>query len=131
MNAAIGRFNGKGGYERTLLRSIQDSFKTNDIVLADAFFATYFFIVSMLERGVDVVMEQHGARRRSTDFRCGKRIGQKHHIITITKPRICPDWMSKEQYAAAPEGIEVRELQIKRKTLITTLSDPKNIQNRI
>jgi hypothetical protein len=125
LNAAIGRFNGKGGDEQTLLRSIQDSFKASDIVLADAFFATYFFIASMLERGVDIVMEQHGARRRSTDFRCGKRIGQKDHVITITKPKICPDWMSKEQYAAAPETIEVRELQIKRKTLVTTLSDPK------
>lgn len=62
LNAAIGRFNGKGGDEQTLLRSIEDTFHTGDVVLGDAFFATYFFIASMLTKGVDILMEQQGAR---------------------------------------------------------------------
>jgi hypothetical protein len=42
LDAAIGRFNGKGGDEQTLLRSMQSTFQASDIVLGDAFFATYF-----------------------------------------------------------------------------------------
>lgn len=36
LNAAIGRFNGKGGDEQTLPRSIQDSFQADDIISGDA-----------------------------------------------------------------------------------------------
>lgn len=126
INAAIGRFNGKGGNEQTLLRTIQDSFQANDVVLGDAFFATYFFIAAMQEKGVDIVMEQQGARRRSTDFRCGKKIGKTDHIILIEKPKVCPDWMSENDYASAPEALEIRELRIKGKTLITTLRNAKH-----
>ncbi|MCP5010922.1 MAG: IS4 family transposase, partial [Aestuariibacter sp.] len=61
-NAAIGPYQGKGSDEQTLLRSIQDSFKTGDIVLGDAFFSTYFFIAEMQAKGVDILMEQYGAR---------------------------------------------------------------------
>ena len=83
LNAAIGRFNGKGGDEQTLLRQIQDTFVTGDIVLADALFATYFFIAQMQQNNVDILMEQQGARKRSTNFRVGKKLGQKDHLITL------------------------------------------------
>lgn len=42
LNAATGRFNGKGGDEQTLLGSIQDTFGRGDVVMGDAFFAPYF-----------------------------------------------------------------------------------------
>ena len=44
LNAAIGKFNGKGSGEQSLLRSIQDTFQLGDVLLGDAFYATYFFI---------------------------------------------------------------------------------------
>ena len=75
LNAAIGRFNGKGGDEQTLLRAIQETFQPGDVVMGDAFFATYFFIAAMQARDIDILMEQHGSRKRSTDFRCGRRLG--------------------------------------------------------
>jgi hypothetical protein len=68
LNAAIVRFNGKGSGETGLLRSFQDFFLPGDILLGDAFYSTYCFITDMISRGVDLVMEQHGSRRRSTDF---------------------------------------------------------------
>jgi len=43
LNAAIGRFQGKGGDEQTLLRSLEETFEAGDIILGDALFATYFF----------------------------------------------------------------------------------------
>ena len=46
LNAAVGRFNGKGGDGHTLLRSIQDTLEQDDILLGDAFFPSYFLIAS-------------------------------------------------------------------------------------
>jgi hypothetical protein len=125
LNAAIGRFNGKGGDEQTLLRSIQDTFQTGDVVLGDAFFATYFFIANMQRQGVDIVLEQNGPRRRSVDFRKGQRLGQRDHLIIIEKPKIKPGWMSEAQYASEPESITVRECKTGGKILVTTIICPK------
>jgi len=122
LNVAIGRFNGKGSDEQTLLRSIQDTFDTGDIVMGDAFFATYFFIIDMLAKGVDIVMEQNGARKRSTDFRRGCQIGKKDHLIIINKPKKCPYWMNPEVYDKAPASVTVRELKVDGKVLVTTLT---------
>jgi hypothetical protein len=125
LNSAVERFNGKGGDERTLLRSIQNTFEPGDIVLADALFATYFFIADMQANNADILMEQQGSRKRSTDFRLGKKLGKKDHLITITKPKIRPEWMSEEMYKAAPSSLQVREFKVNGKILITTLNCPK------
>lgn len=125
LNAAIGRFNGKGGNEQTLLRSIQDTFQPGDVVLGDAFFATYFFIATMQVRGIDILMEQHGARKRSTDFRCGQKLGERDHLIEINKPKIRPAWMSEKEYKSAPDSLIVRELKAGGKIMITTMNCAK------
>ena len=125
INSAMGRFNGKGGDEQTLLRTIQDTFQPGDIVLGDAFFATYFFIAEMQARGIDILMEQHGSRRRSTDFRRGQRLGQRDHLLIIDKPKIRPGWMSEVQYDAAPASITVRECKVAGKIMVTTMNCPK------
>lgn len=124
LNAAIGRFQGKGGDEQTLLRSIQDTFQTGDIVLADAFFATYFFIAAMQAKGVDILMEQHGSRKRSTDFRRGRSLGARDHMIVIDKPKKRPDWMSRAEYAGAPATLTLREFKAGGKIMVTTLVSP-------
>jgi len=126
LNAAIGRFNGKGGDEQTLLRTIQDTFQAGDVVMGDAFFATYFFIAAMQARDIDILMEQHGARKRVTDFRYGQKLGVRDHLIVISKPKLRPDWMSEAQYAAAPDTVTVRELQTGGKVMVTTLSCHKS-----
>jgi hypothetical protein len=125
LNAAIGQFKGKGTGEQSLLRNIIDTFKSGDLVLGDAFYGTYFLLASLRERSIDAVFEQLGARKRVTDFRKGKRLGSKDHLIELTKPKIKPDWMSQEQYDGAPETLVIRELCIKGKVLITTLLSPK------
>jgi hypothetical protein len=71
LDAAIGRYRGKGADEQSLLRSMLDTLKRGDILLGDAFYATYFLLCDLQQRGVDAVFEQYGARKRSTDFRCG------------------------------------------------------------
>lgn len=121
LNAALGRFSGKGSSEQSLLRTLLDTFESGDMVMGDAFFGTYFLLASLLDRGVDAVFEQLGARRRVTDFRQGQRLGPKDHLIRLTKPKRKPDWMTQEEYECAPQSLTIRELKVQSKLLITTL----------
>jgi hypothetical protein len=61
------------------LRQVLDTFQAGSIVVGDAFFGTYFLLVEMIKRGVDVLFEQHGARKRITDFGKGIALGKKDH----------------------------------------------------
>ena len=124
LNAAVGCFNGKGGDEQTLLRSIQDTLEPGDMLLGDAFFPTYFFLAAMQARGVDILMEQMGARKRTTDFRRGKRLGARDHLITLHKPKSRPDWMTDADFQSAPKTLTVREFKAGGKIMITTLNCP-------
>ena len=121
LNAAVGRFSGKGGDEQTLLRSIEGSLDSGDILLGDAFFPTYSFIARMQAQGVDILMEQHGGRKRVTDFRRGKRLGSRDHLIQLDKPKLKPGWISAEAWQAAPEHLTVREFKAGGKIMVTTL----------
>ena len=125
LQVAIGRYQGKGGGEHSLLRSIFDTLERGDLLLGDALYATYFLLCTLRDRGIDAVFEQHGARQRTTDFRLGKRLGVRDHLIVMTKPVIKPDWMSQADYEQAPESLSVRELRTAGKTLVTTLTCPK------
>lgn len=125
LNASLSSFKGKGSGEQSLLRTMLDTFSAGDLVLGDAFFGTYFLLASLLDQGVDAVFEQLGARKRVTDFRQGKRIGCKDHLIELTKPKQKPYWMTQEDYDCAPDFLTIRELKIKGKILITTLLSPK------
>lgn len=127
LNAAIGRYRGKGGDEQALLRTLLDTLGPNDILLGDAYYATYFLLCELQKRGVDGLFEQQGARKRSTDFRRGRQQGSRDHIIELCKPRIKPDWMSQVDYERAPDTLKVRELQAGRKILVTTLLCPKQV----
>lgn len=125
LNAAIGAYRGKGGDEQTLLRSLLDTLETGDVLLGDAFFATYFLLCQLTEKGVDAVFEQHGSRQRCTDFRRGVRLGARDHLIVLNKPKSKPDWMPQADYEQAPDTLTVRELRVHGKTLVTTLLCPK------
>ena len=126
LNAAIGRCRGKGGDEQTLLRSILGTLERGDLLLGDAFYATYFLLCTLRERGIDAVFEQHGSRQRNTDFRRGHRLGVRDHLIVLTKPVVKPDWMSQAAYKQAAASLTVRELRTGGKTLVTTLLCPKD-----
>ncbi|MGQ0547442.1 MAG: IS4 family transposase [Betaproteobacteria bacterium] len=125
LNAAAGQYQGKGGDEHSLLRSILDTLECGDVLLGDALYATYFLLCTLRERGIDAVFEQHGARRRSSDFRCGQRLGPRDHLIVLQKPTVKPQWMTQADFEQAPDTMTVRELRTGGKTLVTTLLCPK------
>lgn len=126
LNAAMGPYRGKGGDEQCLLRSVLDTLESGDLLLGDAYFATYFLLCTLRERGIDGVFEQQGARRRSTDFRRGRRLGARDHLIELPKPKIRPSWMSAQDYDSAPERLTVRELYTGGRILVTTLLCPQH-----
>ena len=55
LNAATGRYQGKGGDEQSLLRSILDTLARGDVLVGDAYYATYFLLCTLRERGIDAV----------------------------------------------------------------------------
>jgi hypothetical protein len=125
LDAATGPCEGKGSDEQTLLRSMLDVLEPDDILLGDAFYPTYFLLCELVRRGVDGVFEQYGARKRSTDFKTGKKLGVRDHLVVLEKPKKIPDWMTPEQYAQAPATLKVREFQAGGKIMVTTFLDAK------
>ena len=129
LNAATGPCKGKGGDEQTLLRSMLDTLNSGEILLGDAFYPTYFLLCELFRRGVDGLFEQYGTRKRSTDFKKGIKLGERDHLIALTKPKKRPYWMSQEDYEQAPDTLTVREFKVGGKIMVTTILSPKEASN--
>ena len=127
LNAATGPCKGKGGDEQTLLRAMLDTLQGDDILLGDAYYATYFLLCELVRRGVDGLFEQQGARQRSTDFSQGEKLGVRDHLIELAKPKKKPDWMGQEEYNHAPATLKVREVKAGGKIMVTTFLCPKDV----
>jgi hypothetical protein len=128
LDAGIGPFSGKGTGEMALLRGLLGAFERGDVMLADALFCDYFLIATMLAAGVDVLFGQHGARM--TDFRRGERLGRRDHRVRWCRPRTKPDWMTITQYESAPQALQVREVQVGGRILVTTLLNPRRVSKQ-
>lgn len=77
-------------------------------MLTDALLCTWTEIQMLQQRGVDFVGQLHVMR--SADFRSGKRLGKKDHIVRWPKPFV--RWMDKQSRKVLPEFLEVRECSI-------------------
>jgi hypothetical protein len=122
LDAAMGPYQGKGTGEHALLRKLSECFVAGDVMLADAYYCSYFLIAQMQKRGVDVLFEQHGGR--ITDFRRGEALGVRDHRVSWPKPAR-PEWMSKEEYGTYPDAITVREMKVGKKVLVSTFLNPR------
>ena len=110
LEAAIGKYQGKQTGENTLLRKLYDALAEGDIILADRYFSGWSDIALPLQRGIDIVVRKHQARR--TDFRMGERLGKNDHLVSWKRPHR-PKWMSVEQYATLPDELTLREIRIR------------------
>jgi len=126
IDAAMGPFTGKGTSELGLLRQLASAFSPGDVMLADAFYCNYFLIAAMQAAGVDVLFAQNGAR--ITDFRRGERLGSRDHRVSWPKPKIRPEWMSPEDYAALPDELILREVKVGKKILVTSFLSPRSVR---
>ena len=130
LDAAMGPCEGKGSDEQSLLREMLDTLQSGDILLGDALYATWFLLWELIRGGVDGLFEQHGGRKRSTDFSKGEKIGVRDHLVVLPKPKK-PDWMSQFEYDQAPATLKVRELQAGGKIMVTTFLCPKETPKRV
>jgi len=128
LDAAMGTAQGKGSGEHALFRQLLDSFEPGDIVLADRYYCSYFLIAQLLGKGVDVVFQQHAVRK--TDFRKGKKLSSRDHVVTWQKPKIRPNWMDSAHYKAFPDELKLRETNVGKKVLVTTLLSEKQASKK-
>jgi hypothetical protein len=125
IDAGVGPFSGKGTSELGLLRQLEAAFCSGDVMLADAFYCNYFVIATLQAAAVDVLFAQNGSR--ITDFRRGERLGARDHRVRWPKPKMRPEWMSPEDYAALPEELILREVKVGKKILVTTFLSPRRV----
>lgn len=127
-------YGGKETGEHALLRELMHQFDKNDLMIGDRYYPSFFLMASLLKQGIAGIFPQHGSRH--TDFRRGKSLGSKEHLIAWDKPKKKPEWMKQEEYDAFPEKITVREVAIeikkpgfrsKKDILVTTFLDEKEV----
>lgn len=119
LDAAMSAIRGKGAGEHALFRQLLNCFESGDIVLADRYYCSYFLISKLLTRGIDVVFQQHAVRK--TDFRKGKQLSVRDHVVTWVKPKVMPNWMTQEEYNLFPDSLTLRETKINKKVIVTSL----------
>lgn len=127
LDYAMAPYQGKGTGESSLLREIFDNIKSDDVILGDAYFPSYFFLCDVLQRGADGIFQGQG--KRSYDFRKGDSLGKKDHIVEWEKPQR-PIWMSKERYRAYPDRICIREFKVNGKIYVTTFLNSKEFNKK-
>jgi hypothetical protein len=125
LDASMGPLAGKGNGELGLWRRIQAIFSPGDVMLADALYCNYFVIAALQSMGVDVLFAQNGSR--ITDFRCGQRLGVRDHRVLWPKPKLRPQWMSAQEYAALPAHLDLREVKVGKKVLVTSFLHPSKV----
>jgi hypothetical protein len=109
LDLEIGPYSGKQTGETALFRKMMAGLESNDIIVGDCYFCSYFMICLLKELKVDVVLRLH--QRRTADFRRGEHLGKGEHVVRWTRPQK-PEWMDHETYALMPESIEVREVEV-------------------
>jgi Transposase DDE domain len=131
LDAALGRYHGKRTGEAALLRQLADAFEPGDVVLGDRGFASFDELALWRSRGVDAVVRLHGARR--ADFRTGRRLGPRDHVVVWGRPDR-PAWLDDATQAALPRALAVREVEVRvgprgfrtrRLVVVTTLLDAR------
>lgn len=131
LDAAIGAGKGKQTGEMALVRRLHGRLRRGDILLADSYYSSFDEVTTLAGMGVDVVMREHGGR--SSDFRRGRRLGREDHRVVWRRSRNRPAWMTREEFAALPRALEMRELRVRVDkpgfrsrvfVVVTTLLDP-------
>lgn len=123
LDSAMGPYAGKQGSEHALFQDLMGSLAAGDVLLGDRYYCSYVLIALLRAQGVDAVFQQHP--RRITDFRKGERLGPRDHLVVWKKTKLCPNWLSPDQFEALPDTQIVREVQANSKVLVTTLLSPK------
>lgn len=108
LDLGIRRWAGKFQSELAMLRDMIATLDAGDVLLTDRYLCSYMEIALLKQQGVDFVGRIHAHRK--VDFRRGERLGRYDHVVEWNKPAR-PEWMSREQYAAIPATLSMREFR--------------------
>jgi hypothetical protein len=127
LEAAMGRWSGRGTGELSLFRSLWDQIQPGDVLLGDRLYGDFWTLARAWVKGADVVARPTGAReairfdgRRASDLR-----------VCWLKPSR-PKWLSREEYNRLPKYLYLRAVRVvvrqrgfrtRRLVLVTTLRD--------
>ncbi len=125
---AIGPYQGKGSGETSLFSRMISSIAQNDLLLADRYYCTWAILVLMMQQGSHMLVQNHAQRK--PDFRRGKKLGTKDHLIEWKKPKRKPDWINQHDYDALPGEILIREFSVGGVVYVTTLLDVKKYHKK-
>jgi hypothetical protein len=131
--------------------AISQGLEPGDVVLGDRGFCSYAHLALLSRRGLHAVFRIH--QKQLVDFTPGRASGCRggskdvpglprsrwvlahgdgDQVVVWSKPKSKPSWMTKEEYAALPGELTVRELRyrvevpgyrVREITLVTTLLD--------
>lgn len=96
---------GKETGETALFRELLARLRRGDVVVADRCYCSYFLILRLQQRGVEVVFHLH--QRRKHAFGSGQALGADDELVVWEKPK-CPEWLDEATYAALPATLQVR-----------------------
>jgi hypothetical protein len=91
LDYAICKYSGKQTGEHALLRQLMHTFTTEDVMLGDAYYPSFFLMAMLIKLGIGGVFPAKTARKY--DFKTGVQLGKKDHISIWEKPRR-PSWMT-------------------------------------
>jgi len=120
--------------------------RAGDVLVGDRAFGSYAHLALCLGRGLHGLFRAH--QRQIVSFRPGRRhgvkgrptsrwlrrLGERDQLVEYFKPKVRPEWLTVERYAALPESVVVRELRYRVRrpgyrtrvvTLVTTLLDAR------
>jgi hypothetical protein len=123
-----GPYQGKGTGESSLFSQMLSSLLTGDLLLADRYYCTFAIIALLQAKGIPVLFPLHANKK--ADFRQGRKLGAKDHLVEWKKPQRKPVWMTTRDYADLPEIISVREFRVKGVDYVTTLLNAKQFHKQ-
>jgi hypothetical protein len=133
LEAALGKFRGKGTGELSLFRSIDDSIEPGDVLLGDRLYADFWDVARAQARGADVVLRMPAGR--APVWCRGRGHSTANRRVWWHKPQR-PSWMSEEASATYPEWLRLRVVRVdvrprgfrtRRLVLGTTLLDAEAV----
>ena len=125
---STGPYQGKGSGETSLFSRVIDAINKHDILLADRYYCTWAIIALMMQQGSHMLVQNHAQRK--PDFRRGKKLGTKDHLIEWEKPKRKPGWITQSDYDALPDVIQFREFSVKGRVYATTLMNAKKYHKK-
>jgi Transposase DDE domain len=116
--------------EIVISRDLYSQLDPGDVLVADQAYGSYVDLAQVQQQQADAVFRKHHARH--TDFRRGRKQGERDHQVLWEKPKQRPEHMSPEEFEAIPDTLWVREVVLRipqpgyrdqRIIVVTTLLD--------